>query len=639
MLLKRSILFFIIACCPLISIVAYGDSFRYVCNRDDILPDSSDGQRYRVGALEIVYDNPHRDHETIRDLMTIKVDLFPTERGFIARRKGEPYQTFRLGQFQHMDESHWFYRSALTTITRAIVNYYNKKGVHGVTVRVPENQVSRGGDNARLSGDTRFTLVVTTARVGELRTLSRRGDKKQRDYAENANKHEYVMSSSPLQPAQAYPDNDGDMLDNDMLDNYVYFLNRYPNRRVDANIRPLSNDSVGVDYIIIENKPWYVWFNAANTGVPQTADWVESFGLTHTQLFNYDDTFRGYYSTDGFKNIYSGYVSYECPFATRRVRWNNNLMYNRFESAELGILGRSFVGEQFVVGSMWIMNAFQKKALFIDFNPSIQYRKVHVSNPALATGNTVSGNQLFLLPKFELSIEKIERDYRFNMSYALEINPRWSMGSNRKQIDNLGRFATNHHWQIFYWDVSIAFYLEPFFNRTGFEWMHSEALANEIALRCRGQYAFDYRLIPQMKGVAGGFNTVRAYPEALTSGDSVFLTTSEYLLHIPRLFPPVKKPIQNVLGKPFRYAPQYPGGPVDWDLIFRFFVDSGNAVNNRRIAFETDATMVGLGFGIEILFRQNFAFRMDWATALTPVSLLNVETGSNRFNYSVTFLY
>ena len=63
-------------------------------------------------------------------------------------------------------------------------------------------------------------------------------------------------------------------------------------------------------------------------------------------------------------------------------------------------------------------------------------------------------------------------------------------------------------------------------------------LPDEIAVSVHGQYAFGNTLIPQEEDTAGGFYSVRGYPESIVAGDNVVVFTGEYRFHVPRAFSP-----------------------------------------------------------------------------------------------------
>lgn len=105
--------------------------------------------------------------------------------------------------------------------------------------------------------------------------------------------------------------------------------------------------------------------------------------------------------------------------------------------------------------------------------------------------------------------------------------------------------------------------------------------------------------MPNFQQTAGGLYTVRGYPEAVVAGDNAFIASAEYRYHLPRGLSSSVQP-SEFFGTPFRFRPQYPYGPVDWDLIFKGFVDFGRVTHEDRQSFEEDATLVSVGIGAEL---------------------------------------
>jgi hemolysin activation/secretion protein len=140
-----------------------------------------------------------------------------------------------------------------------------------------------------------------------------------------------------------------------------------------------------------------------------------------------------------------------------------------------------------------------------------------------------------------------------------------------------------------------------------------------------GQYAFDYRLIPQASQIIGGLYSVRGYNQSQAVGDTVIIGTLEYRFHIPRVLPIMREPLNLPWLGDFRVTPQQVYGRPDWDLTLRAFVDVGRSIRNgNNVAsdsnFEDDETLVGIGVGAELQFRSNLRARIDWATPLTSTN-------------------
>jgi hemolysin activation/secretion protein len=147
-------------------------------------------------------------------------------------------------------------------------------------------------------------------------------------------------------------------------------------------------------------------------------------------------------------------------------------------------------------------------------------------------------------------------------------------------------------------------------------------------------------MFPQAEEVAGGFYSVRGYPESIVAGDSVVIASLEYRFHLPRVFAVQPDPSQTpfLWDKSFRFAPAQTYGKPDWDLIPRAFVDAAHVINNDRTSFENNSTLVGTGVGLELQYKQHFNIRLDWGVALNDVED-EVRSGDSRLHFSATLLY
>jgi hemolysin activation/secretion protein len=218
----------------------------------------------------------------------------------------------------------------------------------------------------------------------------------------------------------------------------------------------------------------------------------------------------------------------------------------------------------------------------------------------------------------------------------------------RGQFDGangLGRTEVDGSWRTLRWDASFSTYLEPWFRPAslargaGFR----GALAHEVSLRLFGQYAFGGRLIPQEQAIAGGINTVRGYAQSAAIGDSVFGASAEYRFHLPRVLgvrPAVPLPL---LGS-FKVAADVPGGRPDWDLVFRLYADGARVKVSDPFSFELDQSLLGVGAGLELQLRRNFAARIDvgWPLLTGDRDASGnrlAERGRPELHFSLTTLY
>jgi len=425
----------------------------------------------------------------------------------------------------------------------------------------------------------------------------------------------------------------------------VLWLNRMPGRHVDVAVSAtgISKEDAGkvtLDYLIAESRPWYVYAQVSNTGTSQTNNWRERFGFVDNQLTGHDDILTLDYITAGFDDASQDAIGgYEFPVPLGdRLRNKIYGSWNEFTASDVGQSKEQFHGEEWIVGDEMTMNLYQQRELFIDGIGGVRVQGITTHNESLATPD---GDVTYTSPYGTIRLERATELATTNASITAV---GYLTGATEKQVEALDRVPVSVDSFVLEGDATQSFYLEPLLDPKGFV-NGAGTLANEVYLHAHGQWAFDSRLFPQAEDVAGGFYTVRGYPESIMAGDSVFVINTEYRLHIPRLFPiqpdPTKTPF--LWDKSFRVSPQQPYGRPDWDLISRVFLDVGRVMYSDPQSFERNGTLVGTGVGLELQYKQNFNFRIDWGIALNdlknPDPTQQVTEGSNRFHISATILY
>ena len=510
--------------------------------------------------------------------------------------------------------------------------FSNDRVIVGVFVVVDAKDIDARDNDLRLPGHSELQFIVVTSVVERVRTVATGNLVGEGQRVDNP-RYKSIKDHSPLQAG----DDNADLLDRDALDDYVLRLNRQPGRRVDAAISGTGAiGGVVLDYLVAENRPWYVYAQVSNTGTAQTNSWRERFGGVDNQLTGHDDIFTLDYSTAGFDASQAIVASYELPFFNfDRTRYRVYGSWNDYTASDVGQSKEQFTGSEWTVGTELTMNIFQHRDFFVDVVGGVRVQNVK------SEGVNGNGNATYVSPYASLRAEKVT-DIEATTASATLIGF-FTDANVQQDIVPLGRSNVTQNSLVLQFEAAHSMFLEPLLNLTSFE-QGKSTLANELYVGVHGQYAFDYRLIPQDEDVAGGLYSVRGYPESIVAGDTVFIVTTEYRLHIPRLFPiqadPTKTPF--LWDKSFRYSPQQPYGHPDWDLIARTFVDVGRVLNTEHLPTEDNSTLVGTGVGLEFLYKQNFDVRADWGIALNDIdsggSTL-VNAGSNRFHISITLLY
>lgn len=557
----------------------------------------------------------------------VKISLERSPDGGIRgpKSQGAPIK-MTLDELNRLPETTPFYRSALNAISQAISNaIYAKTGYLGIFCSTSgENLLKiRAVGQAKKVQPHSLDFSIEISRCGSVRTVTAPEGS---DEQTNAVQLAFVQRSSPVKK--------GEFLKKEQLSDYALYLSRYPDRRVDIEFHPLeAMGEVGLDYLVQSGRPWHLFSNISNTGTNTIGEWVASFGFIHNQFLLRDAIARiEYASTARFKNYHTVRASYEVPFfKVYRTRFRSHFSYMNYSSTQLGITGPLFSGRQTMGGGAFLTNLHQRGTLFVDGEAVLTFRAIRVINNSAGTD---SDYVRFFTPRFALSLDKKNRAWSIASSVGLvtTINGK-IVGKSHGYIEQLGASNVSNSWLYLDGYLSTSAYIDSLTHP------HTGRFAHEIRLTSAGQYTPHARLVPQFKGVIGGLNSVRGYPESFISGDSTAVVSGEYLIHIPRLFRPSLRGKPKIFGKPFYASPPRPGVLPSWDLAFKLFVDAGGAHTNRQQG-EPNATLLSTGGGFDLNLMNYFIMRSDIGVVLKrAVGTSEVERGHTRFSLSATLYY
>jgi len=610
-----------------------------------------DGQRRTITEFNVVYTRQVEGRPTPEQVLGAVIVLSPSEEGWLPPRAGAEMDAFTLAELPEQ-ELQSFYDSALPLIAQSVVKRLQGLGYIGVYVEPDPAQI-RVEEGAvvddRGPGDTTLTLLVTMGVVEDVRTTAL-GSRVTEGAKVNLPIHERIRAHSPVQPSgaavggeKAGEEGEGksedaepekgehptSLLRGDLIDDYVYRLNRHPGRRVEVAVVPSGGEFGGVslDYLVTENKAWIVYAQLANTGSSATSRLQERFGFLDYQLTNHDDIFDVSWLTGSFDEVNGITASYDRPLSDDGL-WRGRVFgsWYTYTAADIGQTGLSFDGTGYSIGAEGRWNFYQDKDFFADLVGSLRVEAASVDNGLTAT----EGDGTFLIPSIGVRAERVRKTDRFGGGVALEFN---TLSNSGADLTALGRNNTDETWVLLRYDAGYSFYIEPLLAEED----EPTALAHEISLSARGQLTPSARLTPTMEQVAGGMFTVRGYPEAAVAGDSVILATAEYRYHVPQGLSP-RVEASEFLGSPFRVAPQYESGPTDWDLILKGFVDAGWVSVNDALSFESDETLLGVGVGLELQWTRNLRGQVDFAWAGRDLTDTTGTTTTGAGDFEVHFL-
>ncbi len=620
-----------------------------VVSTDPVVSQASaaDGNRYKMTGLQLRYASAHPNLPPLTDILQVKVLLGYTKSGYVAPRPGLRTHIVQLSKIPRLRQQ-WFHASAVRSINQAIVADFNQQGYIGIYAGPEDGQIDAKGDDIRPENNKSLALLLRVGSVGSVRTIASGSRVAAAERIDNA-VHDRIKENSPVKPYKEGDTERADLLRKDQLDDYIHRMNRHPGRRVDVAVSSGEGPGdVALDYLVTENKDWLVFFQMSNTGTKQTQEWRERFGFIDYQLTNNDDILSVDYITAGFEDAHAVLASYEAPFGTSEVfRWKVLGEWSQFTASDVGFASEDFSGDEWMAGADVIFNVYQKQELFVDLVAGLKWQNIAVRNDSL--GNSGEFEDDFFRPHIGLQVERnretsstsVLLDFDFNVSDVSGTSVTGS-GGVAEGAGGLGRIDPDADWQVFKWNATHSFFLEPLM------WPKAWAdtarpqyatLAHEIAISFKGQHAFESRLIPQMEQTIGGLYSVRGYDESVVAGDTVVIGSFEYRYHLPKALPIQPDPgLTTLFGEPFRYSPQQAYGQADWDLILRAFFDVGKAYITDNRSSEEDQLLMGTGLGVEFLFKRNLSLRVDWGVALEGIED-RVKTGSDQFHIVMTILY
>jgi hemolysin activation/secretion protein len=582
---------------------------------------------------------------------------------------------------------------AMLDVYDAVVKKLTDRGLIGIT-------------DERMPGVMDVKVTVFISEVAKIRTIARKipfqlkaMPKLNDDDAPDGQpvkdpKHLWIKAKSPVFVSD--PKKPGGPLEKPRLQDYLSRLNRFPGRRVDAAINATGETGkVMLDYLIREQKNYVIYAQESNNGTKATGEWRSRLGVELRQLLNKDDILRLEYTTTDLEQFNSGVLSYQFALVKPDVlKMKVYGLYGQFSAEDVGFSGASFKGDSLTAGLALTWTPKYWHGFPLDITLGGEFMRVTVDNEA--TGGKSAVN--FILPYLGVGTERTTE--KFSLATFWQVKGGFDQ-KNQDQLNGLGRFETDGAFWYLTGDLAASIYLEPLLlgkkwgdlGKDGTKWTHG-ILANELAVIAHGQYTLgNRRIVPQLALIAGGYNTVRGYPESFASGDTGFVSSFEYRLHVPRLFKPsdVSKKQQDlkdmkdkeraaavagkvaktsntpkaaaatpVLKEPkvevatdtrggnspsFRLRPGGAGAGADWDLILRGFLDVGHTYNNRiQSTVEKDRLLVSTGGGIELqLFKPIYmTIRADYGYVLQAqreLLLEPVEVGDSRFHISATIAW
>ena len=556
-----------------------------------------------------------------------------------SAREGLESRTLSLTDLSD-DRVLMFRASALDAIAAALVRWLNGQDIIGVYVTTEGRDVDPfTREDLRPADQTLLRMVIRIGRVTSLATVGSgsRFDETEDSSTVNLPIHRRFVEQSPVQPSDGTMPR-RDVLRANALDDYVLRLSRHPNRRVDVAVAAGAGpNEAELQYLVRENRPWSLFAQLSNTGTSQTGDWRQRFGYSHTQFSGRDDIFQIDFITASFDDANAVVASYDTPLGSDRLRLRTFASFSEFRASDVGAANESFSGESVSVGSDLRYNVLQDRDLFVDVYGGVRWMREQVDNEAIE----ITGDEDFLLPRIGIFAERRRDTSSFLADAQLEFSMPGVTGTSAEGVDRLGRIDVTRDWYILRGRLEGSVFLEPLLDPVNWKdpsTPESSTLAHEVFGSVRWQYAIDSRVIPSSQLQAGGFFSVRGYPESVVSGDSGVIATAEYRYYFARSLSVEPLP-RTAFGQQFRFAPPQPYGQADWDLVLRAFADAAFVRDTHPLSFELDDTLIGTGVGAELRFGRSISGRLDLGFPVRDLESADEKSWDPRVHFSLTVVY
>jgi hypothetical protein len=265
---------------------------------------------------------------------------------------------------------------------------------------------------------------------------------------------------------------------------------------------------------------------------------------------------------------------------------------------------------------------------------------------------------MLLSPHLRLEASKQKQLHRSRLSISYEENIDMS-DDDTEELEGAGRVDSTVEHRIVNFDFHQSFFIEPllptYYRVKPQKWL-TNALVHEFAFSFRGQHTFDdARLITQKQFFGGGFFSVRGYNESAARGDSGYVGSAEYRIHLARLLKPASL-LEEIDANEqandqrernrFNYrAPSLYGVP-DWDFLVRGFIDwAGFSFNGENAQDEVEQDLQSAGIGFEFQYRSNLNLRLDYGVVLQALKDSNelviddADQGDSRFHFLATYSF
>jgi len=462
----------------------------------------------------------------------------------------------------------------------------------------PEGIDPSSGEDLRPPGDTSLTIMILVSRLGSVSVRS-----------EDGNHSSTRRISKKLESLIDKNELSGKPIRKDLMDTLKRF-GSHSSRSARVLLSAREETDLVDAVLSLKKRPDSPKFllSASNTGTESTGEWLFAGAYSNDQFTGRDDAFGVSYVFSNTLERHAAKASYYLPFSPgKTLGMNVALGYSTYDASTFSVTTIDFDGNSFFLDLALEANpsSLIGESVSLGFEAGLNFENVSAFNSI-----TGSASLLNLTPRLGLSLQSRHENRVGKTSLLLKGNVNGIDQSDQLALggmqttDTYARLVLSHNES---WRVGRMLFADsgPYLDR------HLFSVKMEASWSLGNQ-----RHLPYHQFITGGSHSVRGYPESIAAGDSGYLFSLQYRI-------------------PF-YLYEGEGNRDLYALSLIPFLDVGLTQVNDPFAYESDHTLIGLGFGLEFQLPYGAYARIDFAKPLEELhSLGAVLDGTKSDDYRI----
>lgn len=537
----------------------------------------------------------------VGDLMKIRVALTLRKGQYVPDKNGIPMTMDKV-----MPE--YLSAAAIEAILNELSRYYQDVGQLAVRTDVTR----RAYESSQGGGD--LVISITEGLLASSRVVAMNPEE-----TIPAGVKERILKAAPLE--------ENETIDGKKLDTTLGQLNRFSPDYVQPVLMRNKAGDLEMEYRVKTGQRSGGGYSFDNYGSERTGENRHSIeAYTHRILTEADklDIFATYTSGDDDDSLFvrGEYLLPLDEIAKNRLRLAGH--YSNYNSADIGVQLFEYKGTSAGATLGYERTLWTKDGAYLDFSTGVQYLTAEQDHSTL--GIPIQSAD-FLVPFAGLKISKSEVDRSWLFGAKVESG---STDADDIELARMGRLFAESDFILGSLYGGTRMYLDSVFGS-------KNRRAHELTMMASAKTNLSGERLPSnFMSVLGGHSTVRGYPVATASGDSLIFGQFDYRVHLNRF-----SSLSDSEEEGSKWKPRFIGDIPPLDISLGLFTDVGGISNYDKQSYESDGELWSVGLGLYGKASKLVHFSFEYARALLDVesSTDPVSSGDGEFYFSIDFNY